>query len=137
MEIKDIPSRKDYYAREINLNRANELLTLLISKCTFKEINWIYKSLAYDLVSYYDQNTKARLYDGTHTDLNVEQANRLQQQLSSITDLFEQSVIDKREFNEDYLKEYEFARPYLRIITEQKERINSLEEAIKELNSKV
>lgn len=136
MEIKDIPSRRDYYAKELNLDRANELLKLLISKCTFKEINWIYRSLAYDLVAYYDQNNKARLYDGTFTNLNVEQANRLQQQLSSITDLFEQSVINKREFNEDYLKEYEFARPYL-IISEQKERINSLEEAIKELNSKI
>ena len=137
MNINEYKSRKDYYSTEFNSERANAVLTWLISKCSFKEISWIYRNLVYDQVAYYDQNHKAKLYDGTYTDLNVEQANRFQQQISTVADLFEQSILNKREFDEDYLKQYEFAGPYLRIIRDKDKRIEQLEEAIAELNSKI
>ena len=137
MNTNEVKSRKDYYGKEFNSTRANDMLMQLIAKCSFKEICWIFRSIAYDMVAYYDQNAKAKIYDGTHSELNIEQANRLQQQISSLVDLFEQSIVDKREFNEGYLKDYEFARLYIRMLNEKNERIKTLEDAIAELNSKV
>lgn len=120
--MQEIKSRKDFYENDIDLDRANEMLTQLISKCNLKEIFWILRNISYDQVAYWSQTSHSKIYDeeteGKRTNLNVEQANRLQQQLSSIIDLYEQAILDKREFDEGYLKDYEFARPYLRALEE-------------------
>lgn len=137
MNINEIKSRKDYYGKEFDSTRANEMLEYLISKCSFKEICWIFRNIAYDMVAYYDQNNKSKIYDGSYSDLNIEQANRLQQQISVIVDLFEQSIVDKREFEEGYLRDYSFAKLYINILNEKIEIIKKLEDAITELNSKV
>lgn len=137
MNIDEIKSRRDFYDKELDIKRADKMMQLLISKCSLKDILWIAGNIIYDQVAYYDQNTKSRIYCGEYSNLNVDQANRFQQQLSALLDLFEQSIINKREFDENYLKDYEFAKPYLRIINEQKQRIEQLEEAIRDLNSKV
>ena len=56
------------------------------------------------MVCYYDKDLCARIYkDKEYSKLNREQACRLQRLLSSACDLFGQSVIDKREFDEGYL----------------------------------
>lgn len=137
MNVDEIKSRRDYYGKEFNLDRAQEIMMWLISKCSFKEICWIYRNIAYDMVAYWDQNNKSKIYDGSYSELNIEQANRLQQGISSLVDLFEQSTTDKREFDEDYLRNYEFAGSYIRILNEKNERIKQLEDAIAELNSKI
>lgn len=135
--MKEIKSRKNYYSNEFDSDRASTMLLDLISHCSFKEISWIYRNIVYDWVAYWSSESKGKVYDGTYSDLNIEQANRLQQQISSLADLFEQSVIDKREFNEDYLKNYAFAGPYIRLLNDRDERIKQLEEAIEEMNSKI
>ncbi len=56
-----------------------------------------------------------------------------QRKISTYTDLFTQSVSYGRKFDKDYLKQYEFAGPYLQIIEEQKQRIQDLEEQLQEL----
>lgn len=116
MNIDEIKSRKEFWGSEFDLDRADKMLEYLIGKCSLKEILWIARNVVYDQVAYYNQNSKGIVYNGEYSDLNVEQANRLQQQISTLLDLFSQSVNSKREFDEDYLKSYEFAGPYLRII---------------------
>ena len=45
-------------------------------------------------------------------------------------DLFCQSIVDKRVFDEGYLKGYYFLGPYLSVLEEKDKRIKQLEEAI-------
>lgn len=130
------PQREKFYAKEFNMERADANLEALIKNCTLKEIFWIMSNIMYDQVAYYSKEHHAPIYDDNSDKLNVEQANRFQQQLSTILDLYGQSLFG-RVFDENYLKNYEFAGPYLKILREKNERIEQLEEAIKELNSKV
>jgi hypothetical protein len=102
--IKNIQPRKDFYAKELNLDRMNEVLGYVISTLTLQEILKMIREISYDMVCYYDKDLCARIYkDKEYSKLNQEQACKLQRLLSSACDLFGQSVIDKREFDEGYL----------------------------------
>lgn len=125
IETQDEDSpRPNFYSNVFNSQRANETLLNLISRATFREILWVMRTIIYDQVSYWSENDHSIIYDQDRPELNIEQANRLQQQLSALLDLYGQSIIDKRIFNEDYLKNYEFARPYIKIIEDLKEQQN-------------
>lgn len=101
---KDIQPRKDFYAKELNLERMNEVLNYVIENLTLKEILKMIREISYDMVCYYDKDLCGKIYkDKEYSKLNQEQACRLQRLLSSACDLFGQSVIDKREFDERYL----------------------------------
>lgn len=101
---KDIQPRKDFYAKELNLERMNEVLNYVIENLTLKEILKMIREISYDMVCYYDKDLCGKIYkDKEYSKLNQEQACRLQRLLSSACDLFGQSVIDKREFDEGYL----------------------------------
>lgn len=123
-------NRKKFYDNELNTDRAEEALHELCTKCTFEEVIWIMRNILYDQVCYYNDTDKGVVYNGQYTELNKEQANRFQQQLSTLLDLFGQSIANKREFNNDYLKSYEFAGPYLRVIEDLKEQIDKLKEEL-------
>ena len=102
--IKDIQPRKDFYAKELNLDRMNKVLEYVISTLTLQEVLKMIREISYDMVYYYDEDLCSRIYkDKEYSKLNQEQACRLQRLLSSACDLFGQSVIDKREFDEGYL----------------------------------
>lgn len=101
---KDIQPRKDFYAKELNLDRVNKVLEYVISTLTLQEVLKMIREISYDMVCYYDEDLCGRIYkDKEYSELNQEQACRLQRLLSSACDLFGQSVIDKREFDEGYL----------------------------------
>lgn len=101
---KDIQPRKDFYAKELNLDRMNKVLEYVIENLTLKEILKMIREISYDMVCYYDKDLCSKIYkDKEYSKLNQEQACRLQRLLSSACDLFGQSVIDKREFDEGYL----------------------------------
>ena len=101
---KDIQPRKDFYAKELNLDRMNKVLEYVISTLTLQEVLKMIREISYDMVCYYDEDLCSRIYkDKEYSKLNQEQACRLQRLLSSACDLFGQSVIDKREFDEGYL----------------------------------
>lgn len=101
---KDIQPRKDFYAKELNLDRMNKVLNYVIENLTLKEILKMIREISYDMVCYYDKDLCSKIYkDKEYSKLNQEQACRLQRLLSSACDLFGQSVIDKREFDEGYL----------------------------------
>ena len=102
--ITDIQPRKDFYAKELNLDRMNKALEYVISTLTLQEVLKMIREISYDIVCYYGEDLCGKIYkDKEYSKLNQEQACRLQRLLSSACDLFGQSIIDKREFDEGYL----------------------------------
>ena len=102
-----IKPRKDFYAKELNLDRMNKVLEYVINTLTLQEILKMIREISYDMVSYWDKENCARIYkDKSYSKLNQEQACRLQRLLSSACDLFGQSIINKREFDEGYLRKW-------------------------------
>ena len=123
--------REDFYTdRSIDINKLKTVWDTLESKCNYKEIMWLFRNFAYEAVRYSSKDDCGPIYQEGYSNLTMEQANRFQQQISTVVDLFTQSVVDRREFNEDYLKKYEFAGPYLLTIQSLKERIDQLEQQI-------
>ena len=49
--MQEIKSRRDFYENDIDLDRANVMLTQLISTCYLKEIFWILRNISYDQVA--------------------------------------------------------------------------------------
>ena len=101
---KDIQPRKDFYAKELNLDRMNKVLEYVISTLTLQEVLKMIREISYDMVCYYGEDLCSKIYkDKEYSKLNQEQACRLQRLLSSACDLFGQSIIDKRVVDEGYL----------------------------------
>lgn len=95
-----------YLSKNFDAKRVEEVLMYVSSRLNFKEICKMFRDICYDQVAYYNNDDCSQIYkDENRSKLNVEQSNRLQQKVSCFVDLFEQSITDKREFNEDYLKE--------------------------------
>lgn len=127
---------EEFYSRGVDLNKATQELNHLLNTCTLNEIFWIIRNISYDQVAYYSDNDKGIIYrDPEYSKLNREQACILQRQLSAMCDLLCQSIVDKREFDEGYLKGYYFLGPYLSVLEEKDKRIKQLEEAISNASS--
>jgi len=104
MEYED---RKNFYADEMNYERMDEQLEQVIGHLTLKEILKMIREISYDMVSYYDKDNKGIIYQSDdYSENNRNQACRLQRLLSTACDLFAQSVIEKREFEEGYLEKW-------------------------------
>lgn len=98
-------ARDNFFADEINTNRANDNLETLATNCTLKEILWILRNITYDQISYYDEDNKGKIYDGSYDQKHIEQANALQREISTMCDLFGQVIVGHRNFEEGYLEE--------------------------------
>ena len=98
--------RKDFYANELNMERMNEVLNFVISNLTLKEILKMIREISYDMVCYYNEDAKGIIYNDEYNDNHRWQACQLQRLLSSACDLFEQSVVGHREFDDDYLSKW-------------------------------
>ena len=98
--------RKDFYANELNMERMNEVLNFVISNLTLKEILKMIREISYDMVCYYDEDAKGIIYNGEYNENHRWQAFQLQRLLSSACDLFEQSVVGHREFDDKYLSKW-------------------------------
>lgn len=131
---KDIQPRKDFYSKELNLDRMNKVLEYVISTLTLQEVLKMIREISYDMVCYYDEDLCSRIYkDKEYSKLNQEQACRLQRLLSSACDLFGQSVIDKREFDEGYLHHWLDGGTMELEITRLKDKIKELNQEIEML----
>lgn len=129
-----IKPRKDFYAKELNLDRMNKVLEYVINTLTLQEILKMIREISYDMVAYWDKENCARIYkDKSYSKLNQEQACRLQRLLSSACDLFGQSVIDKREFDEGYLHHWLDGGAMEIEITRLKDKIKELSQEIEML----
>lgn len=105
--MKNIEPRKNFYANEMNYERMNSQLNEVISNLTLKEVLKMIREISYDMVCYYDEYNKGIIYQkDDYSQKNREQACQLQRLLSTACDLFAQSVIEKREFEESYLEQW-------------------------------
>lgn len=96
-----------FYANELNMDKVEQTIEFMASHLTLKECLKTIREISYDMVSYYDENNKAHIYqDDAYSPLNREQACQLQRMLATACDLFGQSIIEHREFNESYLNKY-------------------------------
>ena len=131
--IKEVAQDIKSYYNFISDIEAYEVAALedVISTLTLKEILKMIREISYDMVCYYDETVCSKIYrDDTYSKRNIEQACRLQRLLSSACDLFGQSIIEHREFEEDYLQKWTDGG-YLQ------NRVVELENKVKELEEKI
>lgn len=102
MENRNYP----FIDKNLNMERVNEVMKYVCKHLNFKEICKMFREICYDQVAYYGKDSCSQIYKDTNRgQKNIEQANRLQQKVSCFVDLYEQSITDSREFNEEYLQE--------------------------------
>lgn len=77
----------------------------LETNLTFEEICKCFRELLYEPISYWDTEHNGRIYDGTYSEAQINQATRLQQKISGYVDLYNQILSKHNEFNEDYLRD--------------------------------
>lgn len=78
------------------------------------EVCWLIRNATYHLVSYYDENNKGPIYDGSYDQIQIEQATRLQQDIRNKVDIFGQ-VFEHRNFDNDYFEDLLTDRYYSRL----------------------
>ena len=99
--------RKDFYADEINYDRMNKVLNYVIENLTLKEILKMIREISYDMVSYYNERDCSIIYKSDkYSKESIYQANQLQRSLRDLCDLFGQSIINTREFDNNYLNKF-------------------------------
>lgn len=123
--------RKNFYENELNMDRVEEAIGYLAENLTLKECLKAIRKISYDMVAYYGEDNCAAIYkDGRHNKHVQEQACRIQRGLSTMCDLFAQSVIQVNEFDDDYLAKW-LDGGYLQL------KVNSLEEEIEKLKEEI
>lgn len=128
--------RKHFFADELNLERMNNILDIVISTLTLKEILKMVREISYDMVCYYDEYSKGIIYrDEKYSKLNQEQACRLQRLLVASCDLFGQSIINHREFDEGYLNHWLNGGAMELEIIDLKKEIEKLNKEIEEMQN--
>lgn len=141
--MSNIEPRKNFYANEMNYQRMDNQLNEVISNLTLKEVLKMIREISYDMVCYYDEYNKGIIYQSeSYSQKNREQACQLQRLLSTACDLFAQSVIEKREFDENYLEQWTSGGALqLRIsnledeVKKYKDMINNLKEELENENN--
>lgn len=88
---------------EIRLEKVQPILDEM-KNLNNDEIFWLIRNISYDLVSYYDEEHKGQIYNGSYDQLQIEQATRLQQRLRTIADVMNQ-VFNHRNFDNDYFED--------------------------------
>ena len=120
--------RKNFYANEMIYERMDKQLNEVISNLTLKEVLKMIREISYDMVCYYDEYNKGIIYQSeSYSQRNREQACQLQRLLSTVCDLFAQSVVEHREFDEGYLEQWLHGGSLQREVEKLKERVVDLE----------
>lgn len=103
---KQVLSKRNYpfLRKKIDMDRVTIQLLDTISNLSFEEICKMFREICYDQVAYYSDEHKGLIYQVDRSPLNKEQACRLQRKVSTAVDLYSQSVVDGREFEESYLE---------------------------------
>jgi len=107
--MSNIEPRRSFYDNEMNYERMEDQLKKVISNLTLAEVLKMIREISYDMICYWDEENKGIIYKSDdYTEKNREQANRLQRLLSTACDLFGQSIIDKRVFDDGYLENIKY-----------------------------
>ena len=113
----------------MNYDRMENELERVIGNLTLAEVLKMVREISYDMVRY-DDNYKGIIYNSNYTEDGQSQACRLQRLLSAACDLFGQSIINKRVFDEGYLKKWLDGGVMEMEIENLKEKITQLEEEL-------
>ena len=105
MESK-IEPRKDFYADEMIYERMESKLEEVAKELTLKEVLKMTREICYDMVYYNGENNCGIIYKGDYSRKNIEQACQLQRLVSTACDLFAQSIVNHREFDDNYLNKW-------------------------------
>lgn len=131
-------TRKSFYDDEMIYERMDEVLRDVCSKLTLKEVLKMIREISYDMVCYYGEDNKGIIYQKEeYSPLNREQACQIQRMLSTACDLFCQSVVQHREFNEGYLNKWLNGGAMEYQIEDLKNEIEQLKEERSELNGRI
>lgn len=103
-------------------------MSRLLDTYSFEELMWMFRNITYDQIKYFSEDNKGIVYDGSYDRVMIEQATDFQRKISTYTDLMTQTVSRHRVFDEGYLKQYEYAGPYLFVIEDLKTKIRELED---------
>lgn len=94
------------------------------------EICWMMRNISYYLVSYYSEDNKGPIYNGSYDQTLIEQATRMQQRIRDNVDIFGQ-VFDHRIFEEDYFEDLLTDNYYSKYRAAKKEAEEYKEDAMK------
>jgi hypothetical protein len=83
------------------------IMTYACTRGSLKEVCKAFREICYDQVSYYAEDNCGPIYRDKkkYSQEVIEQATYLQRKMSTVVDLFEQSIVDGRSFDWDYLYE--------------------------------
>lgn len=126
-------SRKNFFADEFVYKRMESKLEDVVSTLTLEEVLRMIREISYDMVCYYNDAHKGIIYsdkNGKYSKINIEQACRLQRLLSTACDLFGQSVINHREFEEGYLEKWTDGGYLQNKVAELENKIKKLEDEL-------
>lgn len=88
----------------MNIEKIDEAWKYLDDNLSFMEQCKLFREICYDKISYWSEEHKGIIYNGEYSQKNIEQATSIQQQISTMIDLYSQIINGKREFEERYLK---------------------------------
>lgn len=96
-----------FYADEMNYERMESKLKEVAQDLTLAEVLKMVREICYDMVYYNGEDNCGVIYrDGKYSKKNIEQACQLQRMVSTVCDLFRQSIINHREFDDGYLNKW-------------------------------
>lgn len=124
----NIKPRESFYSGQIDRRRIEQVTDFVISKLNLAEILKMVREISYDMTAYYGDDAKGVIYQGGYDEEQQWQACKIQRLVSTACDLFEQSIIGKRKFDEKYLSTYTGGGTKDIEIANLKERIKELEE---------
>lgn len=130
-------TKEEFYSQDIDLDNAIKSMQYLVKHNNLKEILWIVRNLSYEQVCYWGEDHKGIIYqDDSYSQVNREQACKIQRMLSTASDLFSQSILQHREFEESYLEKWTDGG-YLQIeVANLKNHIKELEETIEDIRGR-
>ena len=135
MELKNKP-RKDFYANELNMDRMFEMLKAVSGQLTLRESLKMMCEMVYDMTSYWSDDNKGIVYNGEYSEDHIWQATMLGNGLRALADVFNQSIVEKREYDQDYFKKWDLN--YLQAVSGWKdEKISELKKELKELRDSI
>ncbi len=103
----NIEPRNNFYADEMNYERMEKKLEEVAQDLTLAEVLKMVREICYDMVYYNGEDNCGVIYkDEKYSKKNIEQACQLQRMVSTACDLFGQSIINHREFDDGYLNKW-------------------------------
>jgi hypothetical protein len=126
-------SRDNFYSKEFNYDRLNEVLNIVISQLNFKECSKMFGEIMNDQIAYHGEDSKGRIYNGNYTQRQIELATNIYRRERDMRDLFNQIIIDKNDFNDEYLKRFNLSNELVFENQRLKKKIEELEKEIHNL----